>query len=215
MLFELACGSTWAANYVAREDGRREAKLLETRLTSLEHALAHFFRGVETCTRMVKCAQTLSFGLRLSAPMPPVARMETHLPGVDEDCTGRAGLALRDLRALLMDVLEGGIQLAGACRMMQCSMLQEPGDDCSDPAEGERWVRTSGVNQNPHLLACVLKAEEQLAATLRRFIAELANKINQAMVVPEDWGIWWESRLVDASDAVGNMVEYFEAASPR
>lgn len=210
LLVEVACGSAWAANYVAREDGKREAKLFEARLVALERSLGPFFRGVQACTRMVRCSQTLSFGLRLSVPMPPVARMETRLPA-----TGRgAELALREVRSALMEVLQGGVKQTNAFESKGRCAGESPAVDLYD--EGDEGQASGPLNdQSMHLLAGIAGAEKQLVADLRRFVEDIAARIETAMVDSDLWGMWWNSELEDVSEAVMDLVTYFEAAATR
>lgn len=216
LFLELACGSTWAANYIAREDGRREAKLLEAHLLALEYSLVPFFRGVESCMRMIKCAQALSFGLRLSVPMPPVARMEGRLDGtMGGDDPGGAQVALGELRALLMDVLEGGVELTGAFGTTQYSSVTGENSNAPEVTASEGQVSDSRDNQSLRRLTCVTAENKQLSANLRCFVEDLATRIDQAVAKRERWGLWWESQLVGASKDVRDMAEYFDAASQR
>lgn len=172
------------ANYVAREDGRKEAKVLVSHLMSLEHSLAPFFHAVESSSRMIKCAQALAFGLCLSAPMPPIARMESRLDFTDGDGARRGRVALRELRAILMDVLVGGIEQVNASRMIQSSGATALGGNHPNISDDGGQASDSGTGQNPHLLAYVIEAEYKLAENLRRFVAEIADRVDQAIAVP-------------------------------
>ena len=210
----MACGSAWAANIIARKDGLREAKVLESRLSALERSLGSFFRGVQACSRMVRCSQTLSFGLRLSVPMPPVARME----GGTSAIVSGAMVSLRDVRLILSDVVEGGIE------QTQAFGAKKPDSNTSTSIKVELEdtgrVSDSGKghshSHSPRLLAGIVRSEKQLVADLRRFIAEVTERINQAMMMDSGvWGFWWDSELEDTSDAVRGLAKYFEAAAHR
>lgn len=206
---EVAFGSAGAAYYLARQDGHEEAKHLEANLTALERSLGPFFRAVQACLRMVRCSQTLSFGLRLSVPMPPVARMEGRLSG-----SGPVGeeVALRELRSVILDVLEGGTELVNSFQ----SETTGVGGDTRDLAEGEVQASDlTGNCQTAQLLGGLARAEKQLIGDLRRFLAKYATRIDEAMNEPELWGLWWESQVTDLSEAVMKMATYFEAGAKR
>lgn len=218
LLLELACGSTWVANYVAHDDGHREAKILEDRLIALKHSLFPFFRSVKSCMRMVKCSQALSFGLHLSVPMPPIARMEGRL----NSKTGnhgpmRSAVALRELRAVLADVLDGAVERSNVFGSMQSCIATGAGDgNASEGADLEGQGPESESSHSPRiLLAAMSNAEKQVSENLRCFVAELADRVDKALTQPEKWGIWWESQLLGVSEEVRGMVEFFEAASQR
>lgn len=217
LLVEVACGSAWAANYVARQDGRKEAKLLEARLIGLERSLGPFFRGVQACMRMVKCSQTLAFGLRLSVPMPPVARMEGRLSGTGSgNAPGQAKVALRELRSILVDVLEGGVQHANAfLSSKQCAETTGASSNAHGLSESEGQVSDSGRCQTRQLLAGIVGTEKQLTANLHRLVADCAARVDGATAGPEVWGTWWDSRLANVSEDVRDLTKYFEAATQR
>lgn len=206
---EVAFGSTGAAYYLAREDGLEEAKQLEANLTALERSLGPFFRGVQACMRMVRCSQTLSFGLRLSVPMPPVARMEGRLSGSGPV---REEVALRELRSVIMDVLQGGTELINTFQ----SETTAVDGDTRDLAEGGVQASDSTGNcQTAQLLGDLARAEKQLIDDFRRFLAKAATRIDGGMKEPGVWGLWWESQVADVSEAVMDLVTYFEAGAQR
>lgn len=205
----MAFGSAGAAYYLAREDGYEEAKELEANLTALERSLGPFFRGVQACTRMVRCSQTLSFGLRLSVPMPPVARMEGRLGGSGP---AREEVALRELRSVILDVLQRGTELVDAFRSATTVV---DGDTC-DLAEGEGQASDSTGNcQTAQLLVTLARAEKRLTGDLRRFLAEAASRIDGSMKGPGVWGLWWDSQVTDLPEAVMELATYFEAGAKR
>lgn len=210
-----------AANYLAREDGRREARVLENRLVALNHALGPFFRRVESCLRMIKCSQALSFGLRLSVPMPPVARMEGRLKATGGSHARQQQsplLALRELRAVLADVLDGALDQSDTFGAMPSSDGTEGCQrSTAENVECESHASESGNNLSPDLLlGGMASTEKHLAANLSRLVADLADRVDEAvMKQPEEWGLWWKSQLVGVSEVVRDMVEYFEAASER
>lgn len=204
------------AHFVAREDGHQEAKLLESHLVALEHSLGPFFRAVHACVRMVRCSQTLSFGLRLSVPMPPVARMEGRLPAAGTSSrSGQPEMALRELRAVLMDVLEGGVEQANAFQLKDRCVGTAEDDDTGGFSKSEGQTFDVGNDRTAQFLADLDIKEKQLVADLRRFVADVAAKVDEAMAEPEVWGLWWDSQLNDISDAVRESAEYFKAASDR
>lgn len=195
-------------NYIAREDGLREAKLFEARLVALENSLGPFFCGVQACLRMVRCSQTLSFGLRLSVPMPPVARMEGG-----ESATGSGTEAsLREVRLVLADILEGGIEQTktyGARKRNIDTLAQTP------PEDTDQFYH-AGEGSPSRLLASIVRSEKQLAADLRRLIIEVAEKMDKAIETDSDlWGMWWDSEMENTSDAMRDLAKYFEAAAYR
>lgn len=209
LFVEVVFGSAGAAYCFAREDGHEEAKQLEANLTALEGSLGPFFRGVQACMRMVRCSQTLSFGLRLSVPMPPVARMEGRLGS-----NGPVGeeVALRELRSVVLDALQGGTELVNAFQSGTSAV------DCNTraPAAGEGQVFDSTGNcQTAQLLDGLAREEKQLAGDLRRFLAEGASRIDGGMKEPGICGLWWESQVKDLSEAVMKLAAYFEAAAER
>lgn len=211
---EVAVGSAGAAHYVARGDGHEEARSLEAQLTALERSLRPFFRGVQACMRMVRCSQTLSFGLRLSVPMPPVARMEGRLPPTGSGSgPGQAEVALRELRAVLMEALEEGVrQVNGFDFEKQFDGTAEAGSSTRGPLESER--QGPGSTSTP-LLTGLAGTEKELVADLHRFVTAVAASIDRAMAGPEVWGIWWDSQLAGVTTAVEGLALYFEAASQR
>lgn len=215
LLGEVAIGSAGLAHYLARDDGHQEAKLLEAHVIALERSLGPFFRRVHACMRMVRCSQTLSFGLRLSVPMPPVARMEGRLPAAGGSRPGQPEVALRELRSVLMDVLEGGVRQASAFDNREgCASAANGGDtDGSFASDGQ--TTDSGKCRTSHLLADLVGREAQLVADLRRFVAGVAAKVNGAMAGPDVWGLWWDSQLTEISEAMGELAKYFEAAGER
>lgn len=215
LLGEVAIGSAGLAHYLARDDGHQEVKVLETHVVALERSLGPFFRGVHACMRMVRCSQTLNFGLRLSVPMPPVARMEGRLPAAGGSRPGQPGVALRELRAVLMDVLEGGVRQADAFdNREECAGAGIDGDaDGLLSSDGQ--TPDAAKCQTSHVLAGLVDRETQLVADLRRFVAGVAAKVNGAMAEPEVWGLWWDSQLEEVSEAVRELATYFEAAGER
>lgn len=168
--------------------------------------------------RMVRCSQALSFGLRLSVPMPPVARMEGRLSaaGVDGG-PGRAEMALRDLRAVLADVLEGAVvQLKSFESKQRCAVETRDLGNAVGLSQSEVHASDSGESQSPQLLLGVIAGTEgQVTAHLRRFVVHVAEKIEQTLAEPEVWGMWWNSEMEDVSEAVRDMATYFEAAVSR
>ncbi|CAM9515573.1 unnamed protein product [Ectocarpus sp. 12 AP-2014] len=208
LLGEVAIGSAGVAHYLARDDGHAEAKVLEAHLVALERSLSPFFHGVHACMRMVKCSQTLSFGLQLSVPMPPVARMEGRLPATGSGgLPGRAEVALRDLRSVVMDVLEGGMEQVNVLQ------LKERCGDTDSFLESGGQASDSGGRQSMQSLADLAGTERRLVVDLRRFLAIVAARVEGVMVEPETWGFWWDSQLVDVSEALAEVARYFEAAS--
>lgn len=203
------------AHYLARDDGHHEAKLLEAHVIALQRSLGPFFRGVHACMRMVRCSQTLSFGLRLSVPMPPVARMEGRLLAAGGSRPEQPEVALRELRSVLMDVLEGGVRQASAFDHQERCTGAANGDDTDGFFTSEGQATDSDKSQTAHLLANLVGREAQLVAYLRRFVAGLAARVNGAMAGPELWGLWWDSQLAEASEAVRELAKYFEAAGER
>lgn len=167
--------------------------------------------------RMVKCSQTLSFGLRLSVPMPPVARMEGRLSAIDSNREpSRPEVALRELRSVLMDVLEGAVTQVNAFRSKKrASEVTGGGDKTPDFAESDGGFSGSEKSQAPQLLADIAIVEKNLTAYLRQFVADVAANINAAMVEPEMWGAWWNSQLKDVSEHVRDLTRYFETSTQR
>lgn len=215
LLGEVAIGSAGLAHFLARDDGHQEAKVLEAHVRALERSLGPFFRGVHACMRMVRCSQTLNFGLRLSVPMPPVARMEGRLPAAGGSRPGQPEVALRELRSVLMDVLEGGVRQASAFDNRDGCAGVGSGDD-ADGSFTSEVPTTDAVNgQTSHALADLVGRESQLVADLRRFVAGVAAKVNGVMMEPEVWGLWWDSQLAEVSEAVRELANYFEAAGER
>lgn len=210
LLGEVAIGSAGLAQYLARGDGHQEAKLLEAHLIALERSLGPFFREVHACMRMVRCSQTLSFGLRLSVPMPPVARMEGRLATLGGSQPKQPEVALRELRPVLVDVLEGGVRQAGAF---------DKREGCSGSAGGGAFFTNGGQSaaksQTSYFLADLVGREKQLVAHLRGFVAAVAAKVNGAIAGPEVRGLWWDSQLAEVSEAVRELAKYFEAAGER
>lgn len=205
------------AHYLAREDGHQEAKLLESHLAALERSLGPFFRGVRSCIRMVKCSQTLSFGLRLSVPMPPVARMESRLHD-SGNSTGRGqpDMALRELRSVLMDVLTGGARQVNAYQSTERRAgAAEDGDSGGDSEREGQSSDPSSCQDLQQSLVDLIGMEKQLVVNLRRFVADVAARVERAMAGPEVWGLWWNSHLEDVSKAVEKSARYFEAAGDR
>lgn len=197
---------------MAREDGRKEAALLQARLVVLEHSLGPFFRGIQACTRMVRCSQALSFGLRLSVPMPPVARMEGRLSATGSDIgPGRAEMALRDLRAVLADVLEGAVVQVKSFESKQRCPVETLGNAFGLSQSEDQAPESENV-QNPQLLAGIVRTEGQVAAHLRRFVVHIAAAIEQTLAEPDVWGMWWNSSMEDVSETVRDIATYFEAA---
>ncbi|CAM9851512.1 unnamed protein product [Scytosiphon promiscuus] len=217
LLGELAIGSAGVAHYLAREDGYKEAKLLESHLEALERSLGPFFRGVRSCIRMVKCSQTLSFGLRLSVPMPPVARMESRLHATGSRIRpGQPEVALRELRSMLMDVLKGGAEQVNAYqRTDRRAWAAKDGDSVEASRSGSDASGQAGCHNVQQSLVDLVGLEKQLAVDLRRFVAEVAARVEGAMAGPEMWGLWWDSHLDDVSRAVEKSARYFEAAGDR
>lgn len=200
---------------MAREDGQKEAALLHARLVVLEHSLGPFFRGIQACTRMVRCSQALSFGLRLSVPMPPVARMEGRLSATGSNSgPGRADMALRDLRTVLADVLEGAVvQVKSFESKQRCAVETRALGNAFDLLQSEDF--DSANSQSPQLLAGIVRTEGQVAAHLRRFVVHVAAKIEQTLAEPDVWGLWWNSSMEGVSEAVRDIATYFEAAVTR
>ncbi|CAM9261659.1 unnamed protein product [Hapterophycus canaliculatus] len=217
LLGELAIGSAGVAHYLAREDGHQEAKLLESHLVALERSLGPFFRGVRSCMRMIKCSQTLSFGLRLSVPMPPVARMESRLHASGNSTRPvQPEVALRELRSMLMDVLKGGIKQAHAYQSMKGRTEAAEDGDSGGVSQSEDEASDPGRCQNlQQSLADLAGMEKQLVVDLRRLVADVAARIEGAMAGPEVCGLWWDSHLEDVSKAVGQSARFFEAAGDR
>lgn len=204
------------AHFFAREDGHQEAKLLESHLVALEHSLGPFFRAVHACVRMVRCSQTLSFGLRLSVPMPPVARMEGRLPTTGASRRlGQPEMALRDLRAVLMDVLEGGVAQSNAFQPEEGFAGTAKDHDTGVVSKSEGQTFDFGNERTAQFLSDLTGKEKLLAATLRRFVAGVAARVDEAMTGPEVCGLWWDSQLADVSKAVKESAEYFKAAGHR
>ncbi|CAM9346800.1 unnamed protein product [Pylaiella littoralis] len=216
LLGEVAIGSAGLASFLAREDGHQEAKLLESHLVALEHSLGPFFRAVHACVRMVRCSQTLSFGLQLSVPMPPVARMEGRLSATGTSSrSGQPEMALRELRSVLMDVLEGGVEQANAFQLkVRCAgTTADDGNDGFSQNEGQ--ASDKGNDRTAQFLADLAGREKQLVADLRRFMTDVAARVDEAVAGPEVWGLWWDSQLADVSEAVRELAEYFKAAGDR
>lgn len=209
-------GSAGLAHYLAREDGYEEAKLLEARLVALERSLGPFFRAVHACMRMIRCSQTLSFGLRLSVPMPPVARMEGRLAAVETSSRqGQPKFALRELRTVLMDVLDGGLgQIKALQTLKECAETEKSGE-AAGSSESESQTSGAGNSRTPQVLVDLVGRESQLVADLHRFIAGLATKINGVATEPEAWGLWWDSELQEVSEGVRKLAKFFEAAGDR
>lgn len=212
----MAIGSAGVASFLAREDGHQEAKLLESHLVALEHSLGPFFRAVHACVRMVRCSQTLSFGLRLSVPMPPVARMEGRLSATGTSSrSGQPEMALRELRSVLMDVLEGGVEQANAFQLkVRCAgTTADDGNDGFSQNEGQ--ASDKGNDRTAQFLVDLADREKQLVADLRRFMTDVAARVDEAVAGPEVWGLWWDRQLADVSEAVRELAEYFKAAGDR
>lgn len=197
-----------AVHYLAREDGRREARVLEAHLLALEHCLGPFFRRVENCLRMIRCSQALSFGLHLSVPMPPIARMEGRLNLAAGGHEQQSTVALRELRATLSDVLDAAVAQSDALGAVQSS--RDTGVDDSSCSEGP-----AREGHDRQLLAGMVKTERQISSNLSQFVADLAHRIYEAVVGPDELGLWWDSQLVGVSEVVKLTVEYFDAASGR
>lgn len=216
LLGEVAIGSAGVAHFLAREDGHQEAKVLEAHLVALERSLGPFFRSVQACMRMVRCSQTLSFGLRLSVPMPPVARMEGRLPATGTSSrSGQPEVALRELRSVLMDVLEGGVEQANAFQPKERCVGTAKDGDTGGFSKSEGQTFDSGNDRTVQFLADLAGREKQLVADLRRFVADVAARVDKALTGPEVWGLWWDSQLADVSEAVRESAKYFEAAGDR
>lgn len=166
---------------------------------------------------MIRCSQALSFGLHLSVPMPPVARMEGRLKPTAGSSHVRqeSPVALGELRSVLADVLDGAVEQSDVFGAMQSSRGTADDSNATEFAECESHTSEATNNFTPHLLAGLAKTEKQLSASLSRFVADLADRVDEAVLEPEEWGLWWESQLVGVSEAVRDMVEYFEAASER
>lgn len=195
-------------NYIAREDGLREAKIFEARLADLENSLGPFFCGVQACLRMVRCSQTLSFGLRLSVPMPPVARME----GGESAAGSGTEASLREVRLILADILKGGIEQTKTYGARKCNI-----DEVAPitPEDTDQFYHIREGSQS-RLLASIVRSEKQLAADLRCLITEVAEKVDKAIRTDSDlWGMWWNSELDDTSEAMRDLAKYFEAAAYR
>lgn len=208
----MAIGSAGLAHYLARDDGHQEAKVLEGHVMALERSLGPFFRRVHACMRMVRCSQTLNFGLRLSVPMPPVARMEGRLSAAGGSLPGQPEVALRELRAVLMDVLDGGVRQTSAFDNREGCAGAGSGDGFF-PSESQ--TTDAAKCPTPHVLADLVGRETQLVAGLRRFVAGVAAKVNGAMAEREVWSLWWDSQLGEVSEAVRELATYFEASGER
>lgn len=215
LLGEVAIGSAGLAHYLARDDGHQEAKVLEAHVMALERSLGPFFRGVHSCMRMVRCSQTLNFGLRLSVPMPPVARMEGRLSAAGGSPPGQPEVALRELRSVLMDVLEGGVRQISAFDNREGCAGAGSGGDTDGFFQSEGQTTDAAKCPPSHALADLVGKETQLVADLRRFVAGVAAKVNGAMAEPDMWGLWWDSQLEEVSEAVRELAAYFEAAGER
>lgn len=117
-------------------------------------------------------------------------------------------MALRDLRATLSDVLDGAVAQIDAL-----GAIKSPRDTVTDDSScSEDPARESHDRQ---LLAGLVKTEKQISSNLSQFVADLAHRIYEAVVGPDEWGLWWDSKLVGVSEAVRRTMEYFEAASER
>lgn len=212
----MAIGSAGLAHYLAREDGHEEAKLLETHLMALERSLGPFFRAVHACMRMIRCSQTLSFGLRLSVPMPPVARMEGRLAAAElRSREGQPEFALKELRSVLMDVLEGGVEEVNALQTLTERAATGEGGESAGSFESKSQTSAPGNCRTPQVLVDLVGKEKQVVADLHRFIADLAAKINGVTTGPEVWGLWWNSELQEVSEGVSKLAKFFEAACDR
>lgn len=147
--------------------------------------------------------------------MPPVARMERRLSAAGGSRPGQPEVALRELRSVLMDVLEGAVRQASAFENREgCAGTGNGGGtDGSLASVGQTADATKC--QTLHALADLVGRETQLVADLRRFVAAVAAKVNGAMAEPKVWGLWWDSQLAEVSEAVKELAKYFEAGSER
>eukprot|EP00752_Nemacystus_decipiens_P017564 g15739.t1 len=128
---------------------------------------------------------------------------------------GMPEVALRELRSVLIDVLEGGVRQASALNNWEECAVEGSGGGTDDffPSEGRTTDAANGPTSQ--VLADLVGRETQLVAGLRRFVAGVAAKVNGAMAEPEVWGLWWDSRLEGVSEAVRELAIYFEAAGER
>lgn len=141
--------------------------------------------------------------------MPPVARMESRLGGSEP--VGEE-VALRELRSVVLDVLQGGTELVNTF----LSETTGVGGDTRDLAEGDVQASDlTGNCQTAQLLGGLARVEKQLIRDIRRFLAKAATRIDGGMKEPELGGLWWESQAADLSEAVMELVTYFEAGAKR
>ncbi|CAM9213670.1 unnamed protein product [Choristocarpus tenellus] len=208
---EIVCGSVFIAQRLARDAGHRDARMMEARVECLEHSLEPLFRNISSCMRMVRCAQALSFGLRLSIPMPPISRMEARFEGAG-DLGSSTGPAVRELRTSLADVLQGAIEqttyaiyVAAACRWPYGNQYT----DVWDAGDTERKCYTE-----PQMLAQLSKLEIQLPKILRDYVFMVAVSLDRA---PTCWemGVRFESERDSILESLEHLGQLFRAAAER
>lgn len=145
--------------------------------------------------------------------MPPVARMENRLsPGGDASEPARAKVALRELRIILVDILEGGVQQVKSSQRAAATFQD---DELDRVLPTQEQVDRSDASLARQLLDGIAATEEELATDIRQFISAVAARVCDTVADSDVGGAWWESRLSGTSDAVQELADYFEAAARR
>ncbi len=114
-----------------------------------------------------------------------------------------------------MDVLDGGVGQVNALQTLKERAETEKSGEAADSSERESQRSGPGNSRTPQVLVDLVGRESQLVASLHRFIADLAAKIDGVTTETEAWGLWWDNELQEVSEGVSKLTNFFEAAGDR